>query len=111
MSLPAALTWLQLLPSGTHCFCASGPERCRDLLRDRSIGEPPRAVAAWRKTWNDVNLELPKWDAVVAINCPHVTTARLEAAGYKYARRFAVLPGLEKARWFISLDSGKVAAA
>jgi hypothetical protein len=65
----------------------------------------------WGEDWNGVNLELPKWDGVVAINCPHVTTARLEAAGYTYARRFAVLPSLEKARWFVSLDSGRAAMA
>jgi hypothetical protein len=111
MSLPPALTWLTLLPHEAHCFCATGPEWFRQLLADRADGTPPRRLAVWGKDWNDVNLELPKWDGVVAINCPHVTTARLEAAGYKYARRFAVLPSLEKARWFVSLDSGRAAMA
>jgi hypothetical protein len=38
-----------------------------------------------------------------------VTTQRLEAAGFTYARRFAVVPSFENPRWFVSLDSGAVA--
>ena len=111
MSLPPALTWLPLLPTGAHVYCAVAPEWFAALLRQRADGTPPRHLAVWGRDWNAVNLELPNYDGVVAINCPHVTTARLEAAGYAYARRFAVLPSLEKARWFISLDSGRAAMA
>jgi hypothetical protein len=111
MSLPPALTWLTLLPNGAHCFCATGPAWFGDLLAKQSNGTPPRHLAVWNADWNAINLELPKWDGLVAINCKHVTTARLEAAGYPYARRFAVLPSLEKARWFVSLDNGRAAMA
>ena len=110
MTLPPALTWLTLLPSGAGCYCASGPGWFRQLLQDRADGTT-RRLAVWGKPWSEVNFELPNWDGIVAINCSHVTSARLEAAGYRYVRRFAALPSLEKARWFISLDSGPVASA
>jgi hypothetical protein len=125
MSLPAALTWLQLLPSGTQFSCANAPAWFRSMLRehaqDRAPAKPgasapgmslkPFAAVMWVKSWRDLAGELPKHDAVVAVNCPQVTTSRLIAAGYAYARRYAALPSLEHARWFICLDTGKVAAA
>jgi hypothetical protein len=70
-----------------------------------------RAAVVWGRPWQDVASKLPSHDALVAINCPRVTTSRLVAAGYTYARRYAALPSLENARWFICLDTGKVAAA
>ena len=47
----------------------------------------------------------------MAINSPGVTVEGLESAGFGYVRRFAVLPSLSNARWFISLDSPAIAAA
>jgi hypothetical protein len=112
MSLPAALTWLQLLPNGTRFSCATGPAWFRDLLPARAAGDaPPHASVVWGKPWSELASTLENWNAVVAINCPHVTTSRLIAAGYTYARRFAVLPSLENARWFVSLDTAQAAAA
>ncbi|MEA2710836.1 MAG: hypothetical protein QOF78_3437 [Phycisphaerales bacterium] len=112
MSLPAALTWLQLLPNGTQFSCATGPAWFRELLPHRNAGDaPPRATVLWDKSWSEIAGALESWESVVAINCRQVTPAKLESAGYPYVRRFAVLPNLENARWFISLDSGKAAAA
>ena len=121
MSLPAALTWLQLLPSGTRFACAAdAPAWFASVLRAHAPAGPatsaPRATVAWGKSWRDLAAAAAAGssnqdDAVVAINSPQVTTSRLIAAGYAYARRFAVLPSLEDARWFVCLDTGKVAAA
>ena len=113
MSLPAALTWLQLLPNGTRFSCANAPAWLESMLHEH-VGEGAantRAVVVWGKPWKDVASSLPSHDALVAINCPQTTTSRLIAAGYTYARRYAALPSLANARWFICLDTGKVAAA
>src|SRR5688500_17091034 len=105
MSLPAALTWLQLLPSGTRFSCANAPEWFETMLREHAAATPgtsaPGAAVMWGKAWRDVATALPAHDALVAITCPHTTPARLIAAGYTYARRYAALPSLENARWFI----------
>lgn len=113
MSLPAALTWLQLLPSGTQFSCAHAPAWFEEMLREHAGGgiATSRAMVTWDTRWSELAAELPKHDAVVGINCPQVTPARLEFAGCAYARRFAVLPSLEHARWFICLDTGATAAA
>jgi len=113
MSLPAALTWLQLLPNGMRFSCANAPAWFETILRQHANVDAVTSHAAvmWGKPWSDAASEAAKADAVVAINCPHVTTSRLIGAGHSYARRFAVLPSLEKARWFICLDTANVAAA
>jgi hypothetical protein len=59
---------MTLLPQGAHCFCATGPAWFGDLLAEHADGSPPRHLAVWDQDWNAVNLELPKWDGVVAIN-------------------------------------------
>src|SRR4051812_18404330 len=115
MSLPAALTWLQLLPNGTRFSCAGGamPAWFSELLQKHESASAPAAGATlmWAMPCSDVATEAVKSDAVVAINSPHATTSRFIAAGYTYARRFAALPSLEKARWFICLDTASAAAA
>jgi hypothetical protein len=114
MSLPAALTWLQLLPKGTRFSCAGAPAWFAEMLRehtDGKIGTSHAAAVTWGKPWNDFSDETRNSDAIVAINCPQVTTSRLLAAGYAYARRLAVLPSLENARWFICVDTASAAAA
>ena len=113
MNLPPALTWLQLFPRGIGVSCASGmPPWLYDMLaRREGVATPPRVLAAWNKPWHELLVDLPHWQGVAAINCPDATTKRLEAAGFTYARRFAIVPSLEQPRWFISLDSAKAAAS
>ena len=113
MSLPAALTWVQLLPSGTRFSCANAPAWFESILREHAAESSSKSSAAvmWGRSWTHVGAEIGRRDAVVTINCPHVTTSRLIAAGYTYARRYAALPSLANARWFICLDTGKLAAA
>ena len=113
MSLPAALTWLQLLPKGTRFSCAGAPAWFAEMLREHANGDSgaSRAIVNWGKPWSDLSAEVSNANAIVAINCPHVTTPHLIATGYSYARRFAVLPSLENARWFICLDTASAAAA
>jgi hypothetical protein len=123
MTLPPPLTWLTLLPATARVVCDGGAPWFRETLAKhaavvaRSLaaaGEAgtaaPRVHVVCDKPWHEL-AELSKWDTLVAINCPGVTTKRLETAGFAYARRYAVLPSLQSARWFINLDAGKIAAA
>lgn len=115
MNLPPALTWLHLLPADASCVVQSGEQWLIDLLAKhrpvRSDGsKATRTLVASNRPWHQF-VELGNYNAIVAINCPGVTTDALEKAGYTYARRLAAVPSLAKARWFVSLDSGRVAAS
>ncbi|MEO6436516.1 MAG: phosphotransferase [Tepidisphaeraceae bacterium] len=88
-ALPPALTWMHLLPAGSSIECESCPASFVERVRRHApVGN----------------------DAVVVINGGATAAKELGNAGYASARRFAVMPSLEKARWFIPLDSGRVAA-
>src|ERR1044072_4752870 len=112
MNLPPALTWLQLFPRGTTLSCETGPAWFGEMLRKRNGAgsAPPRVLTVWNKRWEDL-ADIPRWEGLAAINCRDITPARLEAAGFSYVRRFAIIPNLKNPRWFISLDSPRVAGA
>ena len=110
MTLAPALTWMHLLPAGARCDCAGAPRWFIDAMSRQSRGDGPPVQVAWGRPWHEVS-DLPNRNDFVAINCPGVTTKRLVAAGFGYARRFAAVPSLAQARWFISLDTPAVAAA
>jgi hypothetical protein len=116
VNLPPALTFLQLFSSHTACVCDEAappqPWLADMLMKHASNGtaDAPRVLVSQGKPFEKM-VELPKWGGIIAINCPGVTAKRLEAAGFTYARAFAVLPSLQNARWFVPLDSGAMAAA
>jgi hypothetical protein len=71
--------------------------------RDESCHIP----VAWGKlpeNWN-------RGDGLVAFNCKSLTEQSLGAEGFTYARRFAVLPSLAAARWFVPLDNPSLSSA
>jgi hypothetical protein len=121
MDLPPALTWLQLFPRGVEASCEGKvPSFLYDMLARRadstlssngneSPATGPRVFVIWGKPFQEL-VDLPNIQSLAAINCPGVTTSRLQAAGFTYARRFAVVPSFENPRWFVSLDSGAVAS-
>ena len=115
MNLPPALTFLQLFPSHIACVAdeSARPQAWLvEMLRAHSnvaAGDAPRVLVSENKPFEKM-VEMPQWGGIVAINCPGVTAKRLEAAGFTYARAFAVLPNLQHARWFVPLDSGAMAA-
>jgi hypothetical protein len=45
------------------------------------------------------------------VNCAELSAAKLSEAGFAYARRFAVLPSLASARWFVPLDAPALSSA
>src|SRR5439155_17099535 len=118
MNLPPALTWLHLFERATKCVCdESVPsyllamlDRRQSAVTSAGAAAPPRMMITSNKSWEDL-VNIAGYAGVAAINSPRVTTRQLEAAGFKYARRFAVVPNLQNARWFVALDGGRVAAA
>ena len=114
MNLPPALTWLQLFPRGVPLACEGKvPAPIFDMLSrataDESPAAPPRVFVKWGIPFHDL-VDLPNIQSLAAINCSGATTKALEAAGFTYARRLAVVPSFKNPRWFVSLDSGAVAA-
>ena len=55
--------------------------------------------------------DLTPYAGLVALNCRGLSHHRLREAGFPYVRRFAVLPGVNKPRWFIPLDTPALSAA
>ena len=109
MTYPQALTWLHLVPHHARCESAGGPDQFRAALHACG-GDGPRLLVAWGKTPGELQ-SLDGYAGVAAINCRGMNDERLKAAGFGHIRRFAVLPSLDHARWFVPLDSGAVSAA
>jgi hypothetical protein len=106
------LTWMHLLPAGVSYSCdPTVPGWFRDLIRPAAApdGRPADVRVAFG-AFND-DLLGAAVDGLVAVNCRGLTDARLAAAGFGYVRRFAALPNITAARWFIPLDTPAVAAA
>ncbi len=112
MTFAPALTWMHLLPAGVSYSCdPTVPPWFRDLLRPAAApdGRPADVRVAFGGFTDD--LLSAAVDGVVAVNCRGLTAGRLAAAGFGYVRRFAALPNITAARWFIPLDTPAVAAA
>ena len=111
MTFAPSLTWMHLLPAGVRYRCdASVPAWFRDLIRPADVAGRPAEVRIAFGAWDD-DLLSAAVDGVVAVNCRGLTDERLHAAGFGYVRRFAALPNITAARWFIPLDLPAVAAA
>ena len=112
MTFAPALTWMHLLPAGASYGCeATVPRWFRDLLHPAAAADSrPADVRVAFGTCGD-DLLGAVVDGIVAVNCRGLTNARLAAAGFGYVRRFAALPNIAAARWFIPLDLPAVASA
>lgn len=110
MSYPPALTWLHLFRADVSCAADGAPPWLAEMLKKHASGAGPKVRVASNKPWHEMS-DLPTCESLVAINCKGVTTSRLREAGFGYCRRFAAVPSLKNARWFISLDAPAVAAA
>lgn len=102
MSVPAPLTWTALLPADSQFIASPNVPEWFGKLLARKTGQRRIAV------YSCENIANVKDDAFVAINCRG--HAKLDAR-YTYVRRFAVLPSLENARWFVPLESPAISTA
>jgi hypothetical protein len=102
MSVPAPLTWTALLPADSQFIASPNVPEWFSQLLARRTGERRIPVYSCEE------ISRVREDAFVAINC--TGGAKLDRR-YKYVRRFAVLPSLENARWFVPLESPSISTA
>jgi hypothetical protein len=102
MSVPAPLTWTALLPADSQFVASPNVPEWFGKLLARKTGQ--RRIPVYSRE----NIAQVKDDAFVAINCRG--GAKLDAR-YQYVRRFAVLPSLENARWFVPLEAPAISTA
>ena len=82
-----------------------------ELLPVLNVAEnAPRALVTWNSRPSDPS-SLRQYFAVVAFGFDRETIAYLVSQGFAYTYRFAVIPGLTDARWFVPLGSRRAAAA
>jgi phosphotransferase family enzyme len=104
MTLPPALSWMHLFARDASFACQDdAPAAMRALIGSAGLPAGRQTVV--------VGGSLPeKADAFVGINA-RVTRKQLTRAGFSYVRRFAVLPDLTSARWYVPLDNPAVSSA
>lgn len=107
MTIPPAFTWAYLFGPQTAFECRHGPNwLCQNLAHlSDNAGETIPVI------WNQQELpDLSDAPGLVAINCSKLTESQLTRSGFEFVRRFAVIPNLRHARWFIPLDNAAVAS-
>ena len=103
---------MHLFPAGTSLECRQVPEWFRELTRpEGTAGAPGRVQVTFDADAAALLADAAGADGIVAVNGKGLSQAVFERAGFSYARRFAVVPDLARARWFIPLDSAAVASA
>jgi hypothetical protein len=103
--VPPALTWTCLLEQGPSYLCDSAPVWFLQMLKPYE-GQEQRVRITWGAQSTGDRKDLA---GQIIIN-GRTASEDLEAQGFKYIRRFAVLPSLRRARWFIPLDSAAVSS-
>lgn len=104
-----ALAWQCLFPADTSYAVRGGPAWFHDLLLETARGSAAhRAVIVFEASGI---IDVPgDTDAIVSVNARGLSVPALHRAGFGYIRRFAVVPGLQDARWYIPLETPAVAA-
>jgi hypothetical protein len=101
-------TWSYLLPADVD-FVYAGESRFihKDSLRG-TIGAR-KVLVAWEKSTRGLP-DPEDFFALILANCRGVTKRLLHELGFASVSHFAIVPGVEEARWFLPLDAGNVSA-
>ncbi|HVL23783.1 MAG TPA: hypothetical protein VM450_06840, partial [Thermomicrobiales bacterium] len=105
-----AMAWRHLFAAGTAFTTESGPEYFRHAIDMLGTGQQDQVLVSWGQAPQELP-DLSARSGIVAINSRGLKPRHLQAAGFTYVRRFAVLPRLDDARWFIPLGNAGVSAA
>lgn len=104
---PQSLTWLHLCPG--ECSLIFNEETPAWMIEQ---GSPfNRGDARIAVHWNANELQLKDDEAGRVMINSQVSEKQAKDLGFPYVRRFAAIPDLRNARWFIPLDCGAVSAA
>ena len=104
-------SWTCLFPDDACYHFAQHTAWAREGIQPRGGGDQGPAVFVTAGQPAAALPDLGRFAGLVAVNCGGLTSVRLRGAGFPYVRRFAVLPGLHKPRWFIPLDTPALSAA
>src|SRR5438132_603231 len=120
MKLPPALSWMHLFPRDASYECdASVPQWMRALC---STGFQPVPCSVDRATRHGLKTRATAMQVrigaeatvgaggFVGINS-RASDKQFADAGFTHVRRFAVLPNLQSARWYVPLDTPAVSCA
>ena len=114
MTLPPALTWMNLIAANQRFDCDQQhppPGWLAEMVAKLPGGvDCGTTIVSYRKPSAALS-DLRNEQSVAAINCPAAAAQTLEAMGFQYVRRLAVMPSLDNARWYIPLDSPALASA
>jgi hypothetical protein len=111
------MTWAHLLPARAAYDGASvngaAPSWLRSVLASREglFGHGRDETCHVPVAWGHLPENWNRGDGLVAFNCKGLTNEALAGAGFTYSRRFAVLPTLAAARWFVPLDNPSLSSA
>jgi hypothetical protein len=101
---------MNIFPSDAAYLCVGAPAWFRAPAEGRNPGGRRRVLITWEQSDSD----LPRLDAyygLVVVNGRDLTDQKLRDAGFAYVRRFAVVPSIHEARWFIPLDAPAISSA
>jgi hypothetical protein len=107
-----ALTWTNLFPADVGYMCVGVPMEFEELLCLAGFRRDEDILCAWAPTAGELGrIDIDRFRALALINPRQVPIRSVWARGFSYVRRYAVVPGLADARWFIPRDNVSVAAA
>jgi hypothetical protein len=109
MTPAPSLTWLHLLPANAVCVSDPGVGWFGNETGPRPA-DAPLVRVEYNQHARNIH-DLRPYSGLVAVNCRGISSRQLREAGLVHQRRFAVLPSMAAARWFIPLDSPSISAA
>jgi hypothetical protein len=101
---------MYLFGSDVAYCCDSGPQWFGAMIADVPVKGETNVRVAWQRSIAEL-ADLATADGLVGVNCGGWTDQALGEAGFAHVSRFAVLPSIEKARWFVPLESPTLSAA
>ena len=110
IAISPCLTWLHLLAADVGCDVDGAPDWFRLPARARASGGR-RVRVVFDRAFPGGAAGLTDAHGLLAVNCRGLSAESLRAAGFVDVRRYAVLPRLRNARWFIPIDDPAAASA
>lgn len=107
-----SLTWTYLLPADAGYSLIGAPPTFRDLLALANVRHGKDVLCVWAPKMADLSrISIDRFRALALVNPCRVPVTALRNSGFRHVRRYAVLPSLADARWFVPRDNVLVAEA
>ena len=107
-----SLTWTRLLPADAGYSLIGAPPAFRDLLTLANVRHGEDVLCVWAPRMADLSrISIDRFRALALVNPCRVPVMALTKSGFRHVRRYAVLPSLADARWFVPRDNVLVSEA